>query len=243
MKTALLALLCLSTNAWALTIDKKDIVLNVTTGQDATETIVVTNDGTTAVQKLEVDFDYAGGEIMAATFPLSPVSDCPKALAPGASCKVSVTFSPRRRGAYWAVVTVSAKKIDPIYATVEGRTEAVPTASTGLEFSQGEVDIRLQAPLLTEQSFIVIVNRDVIPIDFKRLELLRGFNNFQLNNISCGTSVGVGSRCLVSVSLWAESGAMENELYDVLVAETRDYEYDLRVQGSCFTRPDGRCNF
>lgn len=166
----------------------------------AAQTVTVSNTGT-ASTKLSVSLGGAN----AADFPLT--STCGQNLAAGATCKLTVTFTPLATGALSATLSVSGKTVSLSGTGVSTGTLAAKLSTTSLSFgnvSQG---------VTSASQTVTLTNTGTGALSIASMSI-GGANarNFG-GTTTCPTILGAGANCTISIYFRpAQTGALSATL-------------------------------
>ncbi len=128
---------------------------------------------------------------MIATPPFSESNTCTAAIAPNASCTISVTFTPTTVGAIAGSLTIgddAGTQIVPLTGT--GSAPVTLSAST---LNLGTVAVGNTSTART----VTLRNRQNVPLNFAGIATSAGF---ALASNTCGTSIAAGASCTVGIT-------------------------------------------
>jgi hypothetical protein len=128
-----------------------------------------------------------------ATGDFSQTNNCPSSLAAGASCSISVTFSPTVNGARTGTITITdsdASGTQVISLTGTGTGPVVALSPTSLDFGNEDLNATSAAQLIS------LTNSGDGPLNISSTSASSPFS--QTN--TCRTSVAAGASCTISVS-------------------------------------------
>jgi len=151
----------------------------------APQSVSLTNNGTTALSISS----------MTATSPYGVSSTCGKSLAPGASCNVSITFSPTVQGTFDGTISiVDSASTKPQVIEVSGAGTIVTLSPPSLTF--GPQKLQTTSPPQTVQ----LTNTGSIPMTVSKVSV-HGNNwvDFAASD-NCPSSLGAGASCTITVT-------------------------------------------
>lgn len=196
---------------------------NVNVGVTSTKTITLTNTGTNSltintIGTLDAPYDVASDTCIA-----SPT------LAVGASCTVTVEFTPIAHGAANATLTVtpvtgSALNI-PITGT--GMQAALAVNKTSVAFGN-QIENTTSSPAQT----VTISNNGNLPLNLTSVSLADG-THFAISSTTCGASLAGGASCVVNLTFTPTStGAKSTNLVIVHDAPTPASPVNVALTGT-----------
>jgi hypothetical protein len=127
--------------------------------------------------------------------PFSQTNNCPKSVAPGAKCTISVKFDPGNKGVFQGAVSVTDNAPDsPQEVALKGTGTFVQLAPPKVNFGTQPVGTR------SGRRKITLTNKGDGAVNIKNISITgadaRDF--FETNN--CGKSVPSGASCLIEVT-------------------------------------------
>ncbi|GIH07654.1 hypothetical protein Rhe02_57210 [Rhizocola hellebori] len=150
------------------------------------QTFTVTNTGTAAATLSSIT----------AASQFAQTNNCGSTLAAGASCIVSVTFSPTSAGAKTGTVTVNSNATNPALAVNVTGTGVTPGSATltasPTSLNLGTVNVGATSPAMA----ITIANTGSVAASVTSIAAASQFG--QTNN--CGSSIAAGASCTVNVT-------------------------------------------
>lgn len=156
-----------------------------------------------------------------AQFEVSPESTCQGSLAGGASCQVSVSFTPAAAGYQSGLVRiVDSASSKPQYIEVEGNATPVSTTPASLSFGSQKVGTKSQPKKLT------VMNISTLPVTISSV----GTNGPDPKDFSetnnCGDQIASGASCTISVVFAPEkTGSRTGWIYIELQPNSTSPQY------------------
>jgi hypothetical protein len=171
-----------------LVLAPADLAFNsVAVGQSLTREVTVTNTGVSAAAVSGVAVDY-GTDVFAQTH------DCPASLAPGATCRISVTFSAKaaetRSGRVQVSLTNGASGTLPLSGT--GQAALLNAGPTTLDFGT------LNLPGTTDIRSVSLSNSGNVPLT--GLEVVNSNNRLSIAYGTCTQTLEAKKGCVLSVA-------------------------------------------
>jgi phospholipase C len=150
-------------------------------GSTSKQSVTLTNTGSSAltIKKVQVVGDY------------SQTNNCKKGLAAGASCKVTLTFSPTASGfrngnlAIW-----DSDPSSPQSGRLTGTATAINQEPHGLAFGNEKIGQTSSPKIIT------VTNTATYPVNIGSIVVTGEFQ--QTNN--CGSQIAAGGQCIISVT-------------------------------------------
>ena len=151
------------------------------------QSVTLTNTGTGALSISSIS-------VQGAQFRLSSSNTtCAGSVSPGGSCKVSTLFRPQSKGGKSGTITITdSASSKPQVVELAGAGTVVQISPKKLSFPDTKVGTK-SAPLL-----VTIKNTGTGALNFTQI-LLSNANDFSQTN-TCGTQIGPGASCTVSVT-------------------------------------------
>jgi phospholipase C len=153
----------------------------LTLGSHSRQSVTLTNTASTAlpISKIEAIGDY------------SETNNCKKGLSAGASCKITVTYTPTKSGFRQGNLVVwDSDPGSPQMGRLTGTATAINQNPHGVSFGNEEVGQTSKPKMITitnTASYAVNIGSIVVAEDFQ-----------QTNN--CGTQIPAGGQCIISVT-------------------------------------------
>ena len=180
---------------------------NVVTGEDATQTFTVENDGANEVGPITTELDTADD------FAVTSDECVGQPIDPGADCEIDVKFYPLREGTHVGALIVRDDTTDDEFvAEIEGRgAEAANLVIAPTAFDYGEVIVTR-----SEGTTFTVTNDGEVAADPLEASFGDG-EQFEIDRDECdGLALGAGASCDIDVSfappLGTELGAKQDEL-------------------------------
>lgn len=141
---------------------------------------------------------------IAVAAPFGQTNTCGTGLSPGASCTISVSFTPAVLGAVSGTLTITDDAGTQSVGLTGTGTAPVTLSSSILNFGKVTVGSTSAAKTVT------VTNRQSVPLNFSGIS---ASGDFAVASTTCGASLGAGARCSVGVTFTptvagAETGAL-----------------------------------
>jgi len=156
----------------------------------ATKSVTVKNTGGSAVSitSITVNGDYA-------LVAVAPKAACGSTLAAGASCTVKVSFTPTQGGTRTGTLSINDNAPgSPQTVSLTGTGVALAVSPTALNY--GSVSVGTTSSSLTA----TITNNSSSSVTITGITETGNKSDFPITNNTCGSSLGGGSSCTVSIA-------------------------------------------
>jgi hypothetical protein len=170
-------------------------------------TTMLTNTGTTDLSISSIS--------VASPFRLSKLTTCGANLARGSSCAITATFKPLTTGLFTGAVTiVDSASSKPQFVELVGSGIAVTLSPGQLNFPPQKVGT------ISPPQKVTVANRGGATVQVVNIILsgLDDFSYYQTND--CGTQIGPGASCTISVEFTPQAKGKLGGLVDVILGAT-----------------------